>query len=34
MQLENQGMDATELKEERHRLADDLVREYPRRLWD
>ena len=34
MQLEDQGMNAAELKEERQRLAADLVREYPRRLWD
>jgi predicted DNA-binding mobile mystery protein A len=34
MRLENQGMSAAELKEERLRLAADLIREYPRRLWD
>jgi predicted DNA-binding mobile mystery protein A len=34
MRLENQGMSAAELKEERRRLAADLIREYPRRLWD
>ncbi len=34
MQLEDQGLDAEELKEERQRLAADLVREFPRRLWD
>jgi predicted DNA-binding mobile mystery protein A len=34
MRLENQGMSAAERKEERRRLAADLIREYPRRLWD
>jgi predicted DNA-binding mobile mystery protein A len=34
MRLENQGMSAAELKAERRRLAADLIREYPRRLWD
>ena len=34
MRLENQGLEPRELKAEGERLAEDLIRGDPRRLWD
>jgi predicted DNA-binding mobile mystery protein A len=34
MRLENQAVDAATLEQERKRLAEALVRDHPRRLWN